>query len=542
MDDPRLTERIYHMPWTASHLRWDQQLEESLEVLPRVKAAGFTAVALVNSNELAFPSRAWPGYGERLKKLADAAHGLGLDVVVMVTNLGNGQAIINQDPTLAEPIPVKDALFVVEDNVAELQADPPVVIQNPGFEGMLNGHVLGWDDPDGASPQAVMVDEAVYHGGERSVRFDLSMIDHPLGFARLSQEIALTPFRLYRATVWIRTENTRGRGAGSLQLWTGERQLHYWAESVEQTQDWTRYSIVFNSLDHGSVRLRVDASSRAGRGYVWFDDVVIEEIGMLNIVRREGCPLTVRGQDGTVYVEGIDFEPVHDPMLWALHPWGGWSLSHEPPVLKLTNDSRLIDGDRLRVSFYAVVPVYAQQASACLSHPRCYELLKAGLEEIHGLTAADGYHLSLGEHRTANWCELCRERNMSPAKLIQDSLARRIEMVRGLNPQARLYAWSDMLDPYHNACDAYYYCNGPTLGDISTVARDVVILNWNHGGQGGRSPRFFSEEGFRQMLVGSDAGAILKSLHDNPDIAGLIGVYAYPSPDPGEFAATLWGG
>lgn len=541
-DDPRLAQRIFHMPYETSRLRWDSDLDDTLSLLPRIKASGYTAIAIGNSNEFAFPSHAWPGYEDKLRAVAEEAHGLGLGVIPMVTNFGNGQALINRDPSLVEPIPVRDTLFVVHDGVARLQPDQPVVVANPGFESAIEGRPVAWNDPESVSPQAAGIDSEISHGGERSLRFDLSGITEAHGWARLSQEVELTPFRLYRASVWIRTEDLRSRNVGSLQLWAGDRQLHYWEATVEPTQDWKRYTIVFNSLDRDRAKLRVDASSRSGQGRVWFDDIAIEEIGMLNIVRREGCPLVVRGQDGTIYEEGVDFEPVADQKLWAQNPWGGWSLTHEPPALKLTANSRMGDGERLRVSFYSVVPVYGQQTSACLTHPRCYELFLEGTGEIAGLVHPQGYHISLGEHRTANWCELCQQRGMIPAELIAESVQKRIEMVRELTPGASLYAWSDMLDPYHNAQDNYYYCNGSTIGAIDDISREIVILNWNYAGHEGRSPRYFAQHGFTQMLVGADGEVIARFLREMPNIDGIVGVYMYYSQEPEGFAAALWGG
>ena len=51
----------------------------------------------------------------------------------------------------------------------------------------------------------------------------------------------------------------------------------------------------------------------------------IEEIGLVNVLRRPGCPVTVRGENGTIYEEGRDYEKIVDPQL---HPWIAY---HDPP-------------------------------------------------------------------------------------------------------------------------------------------------------------------------------------------------------------------
>ena len=61
---------------------------------------------------------------------------------------------------------------------------------------------------------------------------------------------------------------------------------------------------------NGTVRW---ASGKEGK--LWWDDLRIEEIGLVNVLRRPGCPVTVRGENGTTYEEGRDYEKIVDPLL-----------------------------------------------------------------------------------------------------------------------------------------------------------------------------------------------------------------------------------
>ena len=57
------------------------------------------------------------------------------------------------------------------------------------------------------------------------------------------------------------------------------------------------------------------------KGKVWVDDVQVEEVGLMNVIRRDGAPLTVRDEKtGTVYKEGVDFAPISDPDLISAGP------------------------------------------------------------------------------------------------------------------------------------------------------------------------------------------------------------------------------
>src|SRR5262249_8757064 len=114
---------------------------------------------------------------------------------------------------------------------------------------------------------------------------------------------------------------------------------------TERTQEWKHVDLVFNSLEHRDARLYLGSWS-GKEGKVWWDDLRVEEIGLVNVLRRPGCPVTVRGENGTLYQEGRDFAKIVDPQL---HPWRAY---HEPPVVHLTTSTRIREGERLRVSYY----------------------------------------------------------------------------------------------------------------------------------------------------------------------------------------------
>ena len=75
---------------------------------------------------------------------------------------------------------------------------------------------------------------------------------------------------------------------------------------IPETTDWRKVTMTFNSLEYDKVRLYVGLwGGKAGR--VWLDDMRIEEIGLANVIRRPGTPITVTSEDGkTIYEEGKD--------------------------------------------------------------------------------------------------------------------------------------------------------------------------------------------------------------------------------------------
>ena len=110
--------------------------------------------------------------------------------------------------------------------------------------------------------------------------------------------------------------------------------------------------MTFNSLDEKEVQLY--AGQWGGKsGTLWLDDLELTELSLVNVLRRDGCPLVVASADGkTIYEEGKDFQPVRDAKLGLVPNRGDYSYRHAGAALQLTAASRIKDGDRLRVSWY----------------------------------------------------------------------------------------------------------------------------------------------------------------------------------------------
>jgi hypothetical protein len=524
----------------------DAALEKAKQYLKQAKASGYTAVVLANSKWLAMPKAWGAGYIGRLRAVGDEARRIGIGLIPYVTNFGNGDSLLSHEPNLAEGMPVRDALFVVSGREARAKADPSIRIVNGDFEQSERNNILAWA-PETAKPgTSVFSDSEVVHGGKRSIRMQDFRMGNANGSCRLTQPIRLTPFRQYRLTVWVKTQDLKPAEQAGVSLfmhaaWAGARHLSYAPLEVKPTQDWTLHQFVFNSQRCGEVLLRVGIEGQGAGGKAWFDDLALEEIGMLNVIRRTGCPLEVRGENGALYEERRDFEPVSDPKLGRLHPWGGYSFAHEPPPLRLTTGSRIKDGQRLRVSFYHATAVYGNQVSLCLSCPRAYEFFAEGIKQVDELVHPVGYHISVGEIRTANWDQDCQQRHLTPAQLLGDSIRRRIASIHKVNPTSRIYAWSDMFDPWHNARDHYYLCNGSWVGAWYDIPKEVIVLNWNYDRFEGQSPRFFAANGFTQVVLGRGPD-VRDWLLKNPDVPNVVGVMNFIAPSLEEFAEMIWGG
>jgi hypothetical protein len=421
--------------------------------------------------------------------------------------VGYSNDLLFQDPNLVEGPPVREALFVVRGGVARPEADPPPVLRGGDMEDLT-----AWSMRD-----TNMVSDT---GAVR--------VTNPRGAnARIAQKVIVAPFRQYHVTVRVRTEEFTG-APPEVKAMANGHVLNYNALGVKRTQDWQLHQVMFNSLQHREVMLYFGAWG-AQSGSLWWDDVRIEEVGLVNLIRREGAPLKARLETGAPLVEGTDFEPVKDPLMGTRPYAGNYDVYHEPPTIRMKKP--FADGTRLRISYYHAATIYDGQAMIDIAEPRVEELLREQARRVHDLFHASGYMMSHDEIRVLGWSEAFQRRQMTPGQLIAHHVRQCISTLRELNPNGKIYVWSDMFDPHHNAVSGpYYLVNGPLLGSWDGLDREVIIMQW-HGETAkdrAASLKFFAERGHRQILAAYyDAGpkqvsAWLDSAREVPGIAGVM--------------------
>jgi hypothetical protein len=477
------------------------EVERMIARFPQAKASGYNGVAFSYNVAAA-----------KAAELKETAKANGLDLVAIV--MGGAH-----DPNYVEGVPVKDAVFVAHGGRAALEPDNTARLLNGDFEEANGNHFKGWawQDDEGVTTFA---DHDMVHGGKTSLRMEnIGKNEHQ--HCRLAQPIDLQPYRQYRISFWVKTEKLLPADAEVKVLTTNaEYSISFQSFHVEGTQDWKQYDLVFNSLDHSKSVLYLGCWS-GKTGKLWWDDLRIEEIGLVNVLRRPGCPVTLRGEDGAVYEEGRDYDRVADPLL---HPWQGF---HEPPPIKLPPSSHIREGARLRVSYYHPIIVYEDRVNSCLSEPRIFEDWEAEVKQADVLFHPAAYLMSHDELRVMNQCALCQSKHMTAGELLAWNVRQAAGIIRKIRPDAEIWVWSDMFDPMHNAVDHYYAVNGTLAGSWKGLDKDVGIVNWN-GGLKGKNCRFFADLGLRQILSGyydsdEDGSGIAEWLANTKDVPGIVG-------------------
>jgi hypothetical protein len=448
-----------------ANLLVDKNIDTLREIWGRAAKAGYTHVLLADSkfSRLAQMDKRYFANVERTKRIAAE---LKLTVVPAVFQIGYSNDLLSQDPNLAEGLPVKDAPFVVEGGKATLKSDNAVAFR-PKFDFV---------DPD------VKLDAAAH----------TAAVSPHQGNARFNQKMKLTPYRHYHVSVQVKTDGYTGHPEIKALAPDGVA-LNWTNLGVKSTQDWTTHHVTFNTLDHADVALYFGTWGDAKGSLTW-KDWQIEEVGLLNVLRRPGTPLVVK-QGDRVLEEGKDFEPVKDPRMGTVPFAGEYEVFHNAPAIVTKG---LPDGTRLSVSWYHPHVIYDGQMASCLAEPGLNDVLADQAKRMRELWNAPGYMMSHDELRVANQDEVCRKTGKTPGQLLADNARFCTGLLRG----STAYAWNDMFDPFHNAVKGpYYLVNGDLRGSWEGLDPSVVVMNWNFGKRAD-SLKYFADRGHRQILAG----------------------------------------
>jgi hypothetical protein len=440
----------------------DKNIDKLEQLWRRAAAAGYNHVLLADSkfNRLPDMPKSYFRNCDRVKRIAQELH---IQIVPAEFAIGYSNDLLSNDPNLAEGLPVKGTLFVVHDGQARCEADPPVELKKTSF-----------------------VDESMHiDSGIATVR------DNP-GNARFVYKLAVPQFRCYHVSVDIKTDSYTGHP--EIHPLAGKRTLGWQTMHVKPTQGWTTYDIVFDSLDNTTVNLYFGVWGDA-KGTLQWRNWRIEEVGLLNVLRRDGASCTVATEDGKPLVEGKDYDRIEDPHMGNVPYAGEYQAWHTPPTI---HTHGLPEGTRLRVSWFFPPIIYDGQVSACISEEKTNQLLADQSKRMRDLWGTAGYMMSFDEFRCCNWDDSCQQRKLTPGQMLAESLRRCTKLVQ---PQ-QAYTWNDMFDPYHNAVEGpYYLVNGPWTGSWEGLDPSVIIMNWNHGKRD-QSLKFFADRGNRQILCG----------------------------------------
>ncbi len=528
----------YRWVYVGTNLQVSANVTKLETLMERARKAGYNGFVIADS-KLERLGSVSDVYFKNAAQVAAKAKELGIALIPCMASVGYADGLLSINPNLIESEPVRGAEFVAHGSEATFSPEANAVYRNGGFED-FNGDTargMGFQDNPGTTTFA---DRQTKHGGNASLR----MTD-PVGNCRVEQEIAVVPHRQYHLSVWLKSSGL-DRQFEIKALDAQSQPMSEQDPAVKPTQDWTEHHLTFNSGDSKVARIYMGFWG-GHRGSIWIDDAKFEEVGLLNVVRRPSCPVTVRGDNGTVYKEGTDYAPIVDPRMGSV-PWpGAFEIYHPGPSIQLVRNTRIREAERLRVDFDHAVLMSDGKTSICLSDPATQAVIADTAARLEKLWHPSGFFLAHDEIRSGGTCDGCVASGKTPGKILADNLRMCVRSVGKVNPGAETYVWNDMFDPAHNAVAHYYLTKGTLEGSWEGLPKETVVVNWNFG-QRQKSMAFFAGRGNRQVLAGyydHDPAEIRTWLNDAANVSGISGVMYTTWQDKYDdleaFARAAWG-
>jgi hypothetical protein len=508
--------------WLRAGLNYQDtaSVSDFIKLLDRAKEAGYTGVHITSFwDTLAITGELDSSAYANITKVVGHAQQLGLVVMKGYGTPGYGEAFLRADPNRAEGLPIKGAQYKVSADGKKLQQlDEFGGIPSSSFETYQGNKPVGWSWSDAN----ISIDNTTAHTGQASVKIDASTA------GCVAIVMAMKPYRQYSASLWLKTDLVQN-GSLNVALRKGDNSRWFFWQSgdfaFQAKQDWTPYRVAFWSGDAPSIRAQLCGPIDKQPGALWYDDFEIHETGLVNLIRRDGAPLTIRNANNQVLVEGKDYDPVVDPVSGVVPYPGNFDHWHEPPVITIPSGSSLEADDVVTVDHYIVQRIYSGSVAPSLCSQEVFEF------QAEQWKALAPYHekvshflLAYDEIRQMNWSADCDALGLDAGALLGKHATDTVAQLDGLVAGARAYVWNDMFDPHHNAVDEYFFVNGKLTGSWKDLPKDVVIFNWN---QSKESFQFFADEGFEQIATGN-ADQIADDLDFIDGVDGVIGM-AYVS-------------
>jgi len=543
----------------SRNLYVDKNISEIESLLRRASKAGYTGVLFSdtktqNWRTLGEPDR-WKANAARLRKMATD---LNLELIVSVFPFGYAAALLSNDVNLAAGLPIKDATLVCSGG--RLIPRQTAVIKNGSFEEHDGDRATGYqvqDDPGTGS----FIDTTVFMEGRASLRFENVSAANDHGLGRIFQEVAVKPWQQYRIRTWIKAEHLTADKVQLIAL-AGKRLLQYQCLAVQGnkefryscnarnlTTEWVEQAVTFNSLDNTSVTIGAGIWGGHG-GTIWWDDLRIDAVPTLNVLRRDALPLTVVGENGVVYEEGKDFDRIADPGLGTYRWSGTYDTRHDPPHIRVTTGSHIKEGERVRLSCYHAVILFTGQVCCSMDDNRVFDLCAEEIRNTRAALSPDGYFMSHDEIRCAGWEPSQTQNYRTTGELFAFNIKKCYEIANREGGGKPAYVWSDMYDPYHNARADYFLVNNTIAHSWDLLDPNITVMQWGDTNDPAAGLRFFSGRGNRLMIaayydedVEANHTVWMNAAEGVPGIVGVM--YTTWNRDYSkleEFAKVWWGG
>lgn len=400
---------------------------------------------------------------------------------IAIIPMSQGQAgNLQMDQSLRETFQVKGTPFQVAAGIATVKEDPTLTFINADFEQPLGSG--NWTR-NGSF-------KIVPGGRPGSMGNTCLMLDNPtMNARRVTQNLAVKPFRTYELSVWakIRVDSLLGSKKGNpgedVQF-TVDATNPAWLlkdrdwGGIPQNGKWKRFSQKFNSLNNTMAKVHLQGTDYwRFKGAVWFDDVTIREVGLYDVSGHPHTKTVVKTADGKILSEGTDY-----------------TVGAEKLNIPATSIAK--EGDVLYVDWVTQANVTHRTAEAAFCYDEVWEGMRRQIaleDQWFGVTPAK--LMKYSEWRLAGWDAACigeyNINQLGSGPYMAGTANKTAQLYREANSNRVAMIWHDDYTPYHNTSKSHGVVNGGNLGGGHLLDTSIIIVNWAWAGDMGRQSMMY---------------------------------------------------
>lgn len=451
-----------------------------------------------------------------IKKICEARN---IQIIPMVFSVGYGGDVLAYNSNLAEGFHVEHDLYKVQGDKAFFIKDPKFPLANSSFEIFSQNKAIGYHLQDGPG-RISFIDSAIKNTGNNSIHFkNFKFSPHRHG--RLMQEIFVKPNKSYRVTCWVKSLDIKPDGCFSIKVYGSDnRQLISINYKLSGNKEWERLTLGFNSINYRRIRIYTGVWG-ARSGEFWLDDLFVEGVSLINVLRRSGTPITVKNvKTGEIYEEEKDYGTI-------MNQGTDYRFAFDGTPITILPNSRIKNGDMLDVNYYHSLVSKNTQITLCMSESEVYDIWLKQLQNINRILSPVSYFLSMDEIRAGGSCYACKKKELTMSQILGDCVTKQYEMIKELQPNANVFIWSDMFNPQQNAHARFYYVDGNFDRSWEYIPKNITIVCWGYNTRDA-SLKHFSEQGFQTMVAAYNDQGIdninqwLISLRKTPNSLGAM--------------------
>lgn len=497
MRHPRMPviDTSYRWLYLHADLSKQPELDKSIKTIDEAAHVGYNGVVFEDPQMESGPT-VTPAYNTALQSVVTEAKKQNIELIPAIAPIGSPDAFLARDPSLAESMPCRNVRYTVTNGVMK-GSDPAIPIVNGTFDA-FTGEVPNGFTATHQQDVKVGPDTAVKHGGASSLRVDGQPTSKAgQGGVTYKQTLVLRPWHQYRISVWTKANNSAGAALNLSILSATGHPIAFldW----NNTPDWTKNDLIFNSQDDGSTTLSIVVQPLPN-SQIWIDDLTLEDVGFLNITRRANCPVIIHGDDGVIYREVTDLNKLIDPFYPSGAFSGIYDIVHPAPTPTVSPLSRIHEGQTVLLDFYAPI-IVGGRATICPSESKTRAALRSEIQKVIGLIHPHTVLLNVSNVRSLGWDPGCEASGMTAGEIIAKFMRDETILVHSFDKTIQIATFSDMFDPNGNALDQFFLMKGSATDSIDGVSKDTLILNCNYL-HPTESLGFFAGQGYTQILWG----------------------------------------